>query len=76
MPCDKNYPYCNNPLNCERAAHQKEKGGKGLEVSVVVGGWVGVGGLVNQSRIRTLLTRISSLFEEAVLKRTGMMKLK
>lgn len=25
MPCDKNYPYCNNPLNWERAAHQKEK---------------------------------------------------
>lgn len=43
MPCDKNYPYCNNPLNWERAAHQKEKGEKGLEVSVVVvvGGWGG-----------------------------------
>jgi len=38
MPCDKNYPYCNNPLNWERAAHQKEKGGKGLEVRVVVRG--------------------------------------
>lgn len=25
MPCDKNYPYCNNPLNWERAAHQKER---------------------------------------------------
>lgn len=35
MPCDKNYPYCNNPLNWERAAHQKEKGEKGLEVRVV-----------------------------------------
>lgn len=33
MPCDKNYPYCNNPLNWERAAHQKERGEKkGLEV--------------------------------------------
>lgn len=28
MPCDKNYPYCNNPLNWERAAHQKERGEK------------------------------------------------
>lgn len=28
MPCDKNYPYCNNPLNWERAAHQKQKGEK------------------------------------------------
>lgn len=36
MPCDKNYPYCNNPLNWERVAHQKEKGEKGLEVRVVV----------------------------------------
>lgn len=44
MPCDKNYPYCNNPLNLENAAHQKEKGEKGLEVSVTLashawGGW-------------------------------------
>lgn len=38
MPCDKNYPYCNNPLNWERAAHQKEKGEKGLEVRVVAVG--------------------------------------
>lgn len=38
MPCDKNYPYCNNPLNWERAAHQKEKGEKGLEVREVVVG--------------------------------------
>lgn len=38
MPCDKNYPYCNNPLNWERAAHQKEKGEKGLEVRVEVVG--------------------------------------
>ena len=45
-----------------------------MEVRVAVA--VVVGGLVNQSRIRTLITRISSLFEEAVLKRTGMMKLK
>ena len=70
MPCDKNYPYCNNPLNWERAAHQKEKREKGLEVRVVVVG------LVSRSRIRTLVTRISSLFEEAVFKLTGMMKLK
>lgn len=42
MPCDKNYPYCNNPLNWERAAHQKQKGGekkkRGWECVVVVGG--------------------------------------
>lgn len=49
---------------------KKRKEKKGLEVVVVVVG------LVNWSRIRTLITRISSLFEEAVLKRTGMMKLK
>lgn len=48
MPCDKNYPYCNNPLNWERAAHQKQKGEK---KEVESEGWsVCVGGrLVNQS---------------------------
>lgn len=51
---------------------KKRKEEKGLDVAVVEGR----GRLVNRSRIRTLITRISSLFEEAVLKRTGMMKLK
>lgn len=70
MPCDKNYPYCNNPLNWERAAHQKEKREKGVGSEEVVVGREG--GLVNQSRIRSLIPRISSLFEETFLKRTGM----
>lgn len=71
MPCDKNYPYCNNPLNWERAAHQKEKRERGLDVRRVV-----VVGLVSRSQIRAFATRISSLFEEAAFKCARMMKLK
>lgn len=72
MPCDKNYPYCNNPLNWEWAAHQKEKREKGARSN----GGGGGGDLPTSLEPGPLITRISSLFEEADLKRIGMMKLK